>query len=301
VFLDGVGLGPDDAERNPFAAVPTPTLDAASGGSFVAPRAGRRAGGRFERLDATLGVAGLPQSATGQSALLTGKNAASVMDGHYGPWPGPTLKRFLDEDQLFAWAARRFGLDAVAWGGAYPPGFFRALERGRLRLNAPAYAATSVGVVLPGESAYRDGSAVAADLDGAWFASQGIEPPGGFVPGPTGAERAGERLAVAVAGKAFAFLDVWLTDRIGHRGTLEDGRDLVVRLDAFVAGVLRARDAATTVVITSDHGNVEDLGHRRHTRADVPLIVVGPGEPAFDGARSILDVAPAIRAVWEAP
>ncbi|MFO8182692.1 MAG: metalloenzyme [Candidatus Aegiribacteria sp.] len=299
MFLDGVGLGPGDADRNPFASVPTPTLDAVAGGTFVAPRTGLRAVGRFERLDATLGVAGLPQSATGQSALLTGRNAASAMDGHYGPWPGPTLKRLLDEGQLFGWAAERFGLDAVAWGGAYPPGFFDALERGRLRLNAPAYAARSAGVLLPGEAAYRDGSAVAADLDGAWFASRGIEPPGGFVPGPAGAERAGERLATAAAGKAFAFLDVWLTDRIGHRGTLDEGRDLVRRLDAFVAGVLRARDPTTTVVITSDHGNVEDLAHRRHTRADVPLIVVGPGEPAFDGAASILDVAPAVRAVWE--
>jgi len=278
--------------------VPTPTLDAVAGGDFVAPRVGRRAAGRFERLDATLGVAGLPQSATGQTALLTGRNAASAMDRHYGPWPGPTLKRLLDEGQLFTWAVRRFGLDAVAWGGAYPPGFFDALERGRLRLNAPAYAARSAGVTLPGEAAYRAGSAVAADLDGAWFASRGTEPPGGFVPGPAGAGRAGERLAAAAAGSAFTFLDVWLTDRIGHRGSMEEARDLVVRLDAFVAGVLRAREAATTVVITSDHGNVEDLGHRRHTRAQVPLIVVGPGESAFEGARSILDVATAVRAVW---
>ncbi|MDZ7707953.1 MAG: hypothetical protein U5J97_08710 [Trueperaceae bacterium] len=273
-------------------------MDAVAGGDFVAPRTGQSAAGRFARLDATLGASGLPQSATGQSALLTGKNAASVMDGHYGPWPGPTLKRLLDEGQLFEWAARRFGRDAVAWGGAYPPGFFDALEHGRLRLNAPAYAARSAGVDLPGQAAYREGKAVAADLDGAWFASKGIEPPGGFVPGPTGAERAGRRLATAMADKGFSFLDVWLTDRVGHRGGLAEARDLVRLLDAFLAGVLGARDSATTVVLTSDHGNLEDAAHRRHTRADVPLAAVGPGARAFDGCRSILDVASAVRAAW---
>ena len=303
VFLDGVGFGATDPERNPFAAVATPALDGLVGGAWSAPKERADADATATRIDATLGVPGLPQSATGQSALLSGRDAVAAMNGHYGPWPGPTLKRFLEDGELFAWASARFGREALAWGVAYPPGFFDALERGRLRLNAPAHAARNAGVTLPGLDAYRRGDAVAADLDGAWLASRGVEPPGGHQPGPRGAERAGRRLARRAAEHAFTFLDVWATDRAGHRADSGEARALVERLDAFLAGVLAGRDPETTVVLTSDHGNLEDLSHGRHTTAAVPLLAVGPRASAFRGASSLLDVAPAVRRAWgeEAP
>ncbi|MEX2500967.1 MAG: hypothetical protein WD336_01215, partial [Trueperaceae bacterium] len=110
-------------------------------------------------LDATLGVPGLPQSATGQATLLSGRNGAAAMGRHYGPWPGPTLHRFLQEGDLFARAAGRHGRDGVLWAGASPPDYFAALHRARrpMRLNVPAYAATRVGVPLPDLDAYRRG------------------------------------------------------------------------------------------------------------------------------------------------
>lgn len=298
MFLDGVGLGDADPDRNPFAAVATPALDQLAAGSWLAPEARDEAGVLAARIDATLGAPGLPQSATGQSALLSGRDAVAAMNGHYGPWPGPTLKRFLEDGELFAWASARFGREAIAWGAAYPPGFFDALDRGRLRLNAPAHAARHAGVPLPDLDAYRRGEAVAADLDGAWFASRGVEPPEGHLPGPRGAELAGRRLARRAAEHAFTFLDVWATDRAGHRADAGEARALVERLDAFLAGVLAGRDAGTTVVVTSDHGNLEDLTHGRHTIAAVPLLAVGPGAAAFRGAASLLDVAPGVRRAW---
>lgn len=298
MFLDGVGFGAVDPDRNPFAAAPTPALDELAAGSWSAPAERAEAGVTATRIDATLGTPGLPQSATGQSALLSGRDAVAAMNGHYGPWPGPTLKRFLEDGELFAWASARFGPEAVAWGSAYPPGFFDALDRGRLRLNAPAHAARTAGATLPDLDAYRRGEAAAADLDGAWFASRGVEPPGGHLPGPRGAERAGRRLARRAADHAFTFLDVWATDRAGHRADAGEARALVERLDAFLAGVLAGRGADTTVVVTSDHGNLEDLTHGRHTTAAVPLLAVGPGAAAFRGAASLLDVAPAVRRAW---
>ena len=285
VFLDGVGVGPDDPTTNPFAGVPTPTWDALVGGRH----------GTFTTLDATLGVAGRPQSATGQATLLSGRDAVAAMDGHYGPWPGPTLKRFLAAGEWLGETAARHGPDAVAWGSAYPRGFFDALARGRLRPNVPVHAAREAGVTLPDLDAYARGDAVAADLDGAAFAAMGVDPPGGAPPGPAAAEAAGRRLARRAATAALTFLDVWTSDAAGHAADLAAGRAYVARLDAFLAGLLGARDASTTVVITSDHGNLEDLGHGRHTRAPVPLAAVGPHADAFAGATSLLDVAPAVR------
>lgn len=299
LFFDGVGLGPDEPRSNPFATVATPTLDALAGGAWSTPRPVVARDHLFVPVDATLGVDGLPQSATGQSTLISGRDAVRAMDGHYGPWPGPTLKRFLADGELFSWSRERFGGEAVAWAAAYPPGFFDALDRRRLRLNALAHAARSAGVTLPGLDAYRLGDAIAADLDGAYFASLGVEPPDGHRPGPEGAARAGTRLARRSAGRRLTFLDVWGTDRAGHAADMDAARDWVVRIDAFLASVLEARPPELTVLVVSDHGNLEDVSHGRHTRAPVPLVIVGPGAASFADARSLRDVAPSVRAAWD--
>ena len=292
-----MGLGTPDPKINPFAAGRTPTLDGLAGGRWTEPRFHSGGDGvSFRAIDATLGRPGLPQSATGQTALLTGRDAAEAMNGHYGPWPGPTLKRMLDEGNLFDWARAAAGEGGVRLAGAYPPGFFDALERGRLRLNAPAYAARRAGVPLPDLADYAAGEAIAADLDGAHFGSLGRTPPG-----DVGPAAAGERLARLAARSAFTFFDVWPTDRAGHTADLEPAVALVERLDAFLGGLLRNRPAPLTLLLTSDHGNLEDMSHRRHTRAPVPLLAIGPHAAAFDGVTSIGGVTAAVRRVWGRP
>lgn len=223
------------------------------------------------------------------------------MGRHYGPWPGPTLQAFLAQGNLFASATRAFGSHQVAWASAYPDGFFRALEQRKLRLNAPAHAAREAGIDLPTLDAYQRGDALAADLDGAYFASQGVMPPEGHRAGPEGAHTAGVRLARLAADHAFTFFDVWTTDRAGHDAEFEAARNLVQRLDALLAGVLAAGRNDLTLVVTSDHGNLEDLRHGRHTTARVPLLAFGPEADALQGACSIVDVAPAIQTRWNVP
>jgi bisphosphoglycerate-independent phosphoglycerate mutase (AlkP superfamily) len=50
----------------------------------------------------------------------------------------------------------------------------------------------------------------------------------------------------------------------------------------------------TTLVVTSDHGNIEDLSTRSHTQNPVPLMARGWAANAFAGASSLTDVTPAI-------
>lgn len=242
----------------------------------------------FRKLDATMGHDGLPQSATGQTAILTGVNAAEVMNGHYGPWPGPTLKRVLDQGSLFE-LAQRAGSATLA--NAFPPGYFAAMSGRRYRPNANVYAATSAGVELRGQAEYRAGAGVPSDLAGAAFASLGD---GARSLGAAGSAAVMVELARA---HTFTMLDVWLTDHFGHRRDLEAGRSLLERFDAFLAALLDEESgvvaAGGTVVVTSDHGNLEDLTSSSHTRNPVPLIALGPGAAAFAAATSLLDIAPA--------
>ena len=82
LFLDGVGLGSDNPKVNPFVAARTPFMEGFLGGKLTASLAERlEPEFTFKHLDARLGFEGLPQSATGQTALLTGKNGAEIMAG----------------------------------------------------------------------------------------------------------------------------------------------------------------------------------------------------------------------------
>ena len=93
-------------------------------------------------LDATLGVEGLPQSGTGQTALLTGENAARLLGRHQGPFPSPSLRPLL-ERSLYAWARRR-GLP-VLHANAYHLEYLERATRGR-RLLLSAFALSLIHI-----------------------------------------------------------------------------------------------------------------------------------------------------------
>ena len=79
-------------------------------------------------------------------------------------------------------------------------------------------------------------------------------------------------------------------------------RHEIARLERFLVALFDAVDPREQlVVVTSDHGNLEDLSTRSHTRAPVPLLAFGRGARAFvEGARSLLDVAPRLISALDA-
>ena len=121
LFLDGVGIGPDDPECNPFLCARLPALTGLLGTLPTLSQPVRcTSSARSVPLDATLGVRarGIPQSGTGQTALLTGINAAERFGGHFGPWTPVAVRPLLEAHSLL-----RRGVDAgfeVAFANAYP-------------------------------------------------------------------------------------------------------------------------------------------------------------------------------------
>jgi 2,3-bisphosphoglycerate-independent phosphoglycerate mutase len=67
-------------------------------------------------------------------------------------------------------------------------------------------------------------------------------------------------------------------------------------LDGALAGLISAwDDEAGLIVLTSDHGNLEDLSARGHTTNLVPTLIVGERRDAFaDGLHSLPDIAHAV-------
>jgi bisphosphoglycerate-independent phosphoglycerate mutase (AlkP superfamily) len=96
--------------------------------------------------------------------------------------------------------------------------------------------------------------------------------------------------------RSFTLYEYFLTDKAGHDQDSKTAVRLLNALAAFVLELLRHVDLRkTTVILTSDHGNVENLSTRNHTLNDVPTLVWGAH--ASETARrikSLVDLAPTI-------
>jgi hypothetical protein len=273
LFLDGVGLGPTDPSINPFAAAEMPALTAALGGRRLlaesAPCAGPQAS--LVPIDACLDVPGDPQSATGQAALLTGRNVPIEIGEHYGPKPNPAVIASLRRGSLFTEVLARGGTAALL--NAYPPRYFETIASGRRLYSSIPMAVTLSGIALRTAEDLRSGLALSADFTGKGWAEQP-----GFPTAPilTQAE-AGRRLAELSRQVDMAWFDFWPSDVAGHRADRTQAIDLLRQLDGVLAGLFEAwRDGPDLALITSDHGNLEDLSERGHTRNPVPGILIGP-------------------------
>jgi len=286
VFVDGVGLGDPDPAVNPLVRARTPTLHRLLDG----PLAGREAVSAPEAslvpLDAHLGVSGLPQSGTGQVALLTGENAPALVGRHVTAYPTQALRALLEDRGLFT-RLRASGV-SVALANAYSAEYFAAIAGRRLRHAAIALNALQAGVRLRDMDDLRAGRAVSQDLTNMRFRAWGHAVPL-ITP-----EDAGRHLAALAATHTFTLFEFFQTDLAGH-GRLDDGIGVVERLDRFLGATLAASDlAGTLVLVTSDHGNLEDQRTHGHTANPVPALLVGAGRHAMaERLRSLTDVAPA--------
>ena len=290
VFLDGVGLGPATA-ANPFVTLDLPAFKRLAGGQRWTADATpiREPEHVFIPIDATLGLEGLPQSGTGQAALFTGENAAAVHGRHFGPYPPTTVRPLVAERSVFArLVAAGIEADRLAFANAYPDRFFRFVEK-RGRWTATTLAAHSAGVRLRRAADLAARRALPADLTGeTWHALIDIDQK------PQSEADAARALAALVADHAFVLHEYYLTDKAGHSQDAARAADVLTSLDRFFEALLDALPPEALLVLSSDHGNIEDLATKSHTRHPVPLIARGPGAHAFAEADSLTDVTPAI-------
>ncbi len=304
-------MGPDDPEINPFVQASLPHLRHLLGGELpthagvapgteIRPAPAAQLRVRYAPLDATLGVEGLPQSGTGQVALLTGVNAARRFGRHFGPWPPTSLRPLLASDNLLVRAA---ALGArVAFANAYPAGWPGSLPT--RRHAAPPLAALAAGVLDRELEDLVQGRAVASEIvnDG-WSRYTGRED----LPRVSAVE-AGRTLARLAREQDLTLFAHYSTDGAGHRGGMKGGVDALERVDAFLGGIVQeALEVACApgagglhLVVVSDHGNVEDVrgGHTRNPALAFEMRVEAPGgDPpvwALEGASDLTGIAPGV-------
>jgi 2,3-bisphosphoglycerate-independent phosphoglycerate mutase len=292
-FMDGVGLGGDDPAVNPFVTADTPHLTALLGAGWYlnqpAPIVAARAS--LVPTDARLGVPGRPQSATGQATILTGKNAPRLIGEHYGPKPNAAVADIIEQGTLFSETTARG--ERAALLTPYPQGYFDGVESGRRLYSAVPLAAVSAGLSLMTADDLRAGQAVSPDFTAVgWRDHLGYDD----IPTLTLAE-AGAKIAHLAAQYRFSFFEHWPSDRAGHRGSLAQAAAHLSLIDAALGGLLDSWDDANgLLIITSDHGNIEEKDQRKHTLNPVPTILVGRGHAELAAQiKSLVDVAAVVR------
>ena len=298
LFLDGVGIGKHDESVNPFFAAQLPTLRSLLGGQLPSLH-NRVLGGRhatLTTLDATLGVDGLPQSGTGQTALFTGVNAAKVVGRHFGPYPYSTLRPIIGEKNIFR-RLKEAGKNPC-FANAFPQRFFDYMNHRKTRMTVTTLSCTMAGIPLLRADDLRAGRGVSADITNHGWVQLGypdllpVEP-----------SEAGRRLAELSGEFDFVLFEYWKTDHAGHSRSMREAVETLERFDALLAGVLEAMESRETILfMTSDHGNIEDLSTKGHTRHPVPALIYGRGHERIasrlhraTGARgSLMDVTPTL-------
>ncbi|MBL8092407.1 MAG: hypothetical protein JNJ43_18890, partial [Anaerolineales bacterium] len=204
----GIGLGVDNPETNPFARANMPHLESLLGSkkliSGTAPFENEHLS--LIAADPNLGVKGLPQSATGQAVLLTGRNIPAELGYHYGPKPNPEVAQYLNGGTIFSKTVKAGKKTALL--NAYPPRYFDGIDSGKRLYSSIPLALTNAGIPLFTDKDYYAGNALSAD-----FTGEGWHEFLGFPDAPIyEAEKAGRKLGELASQYDFSFFEYWASD-----------------------------------------------------------------------------------------
>jgi 2,3-bisphosphoglycerate-independent phosphoglycerate mutase len=300
VFVDGVGAGAPDPATNPLARGDFLLSRFGDGSGAPLPR-----GGRSGLADACLGVPGRPQSATGQSTLLSGENAPAALGAHLLGFPNARLRAWLEPRSVFRALAAE-GRSA-AFANAYPVAHLRALgleadgepefdlaalrRRARASATTVAFAAGGGRFRTWGEA--RAGRALTHDVTGVRANRFGAGLP------PRTPEQAAAVLLDLARGHDLTLFEFFETDEAGHARAMEQALEVLSRLDRFLRALVDGLADGDALVVASDHGNLEDLSSRNHTRNPVPVLGFGPAAARVGEVRDLTGLAPLLRSLAE--
>lgn len=241
-------------------------------------------------VDANMGIEGLPQSGTGQVSIFAGINAPKIVGYHFGPYPHSKTIPFLKEQNIFVEFKKR-GMN-VCFANAYPKIFFDYIRSGRKRLSATSLSCLLSEVKLKTPTDLRKGNALAAEITNfRWVEKLNYNLP---VIKP---QTAAKRLLKLASQNHFTLYEYFLTDHFGHGRNPEIMEYSLNTLDEFLFYILTNLDKNTTLIICSDHGNLEDISVKSHTRN--PALTITAGKNAEELSRKIKKLYHIKKAIME--
>jgi hypothetical protein len=299
IFLDGVGIG-EQSDSNPFYYLRPEYLPFFIGGTLPDKTP-------VKPIDANLCTTGTPQSATGQSSLFTGFNLPRILGRHTGSFPNKTMRKYLYKHNLLK--KIRESRTNSFFINAYPfhADFFtsphleleengnlffsdRFPEKFKRRISVSTCLLLSCGQRPFDETNLKYKTAVFQDYSNTYLKNQGMNIKI-FSP-----QDAAQILVERMKKDDFILYEYFQTDLYAHRKTLQEKQQLIFNLNLMIEYLIsKLNPADTTLLITSDHGNLEDVSNRSHSRNPVPLLTWGEkGDALRKNINSIIDVTPVI-------
>ena len=283
-FIDGLGIG----KRGPFN--PLDNLpEAAPLAVFQDETPEPFLNGIVVPTDPRLGIEGRPQSASGQTTILTGVNAPAAVGYHKQGFPNKALLEIIAKHSIFRQLGDS-GVQPITFANAYTSRFFS--ERPRW-ISATTAAVEAAGLQFRTVEDMTNGAAVFMDYTNRILIERGED-----VAERSEAEAA-TVLARLVAENRFTLYEYFITDKVGHAQDMDLAKTILTSLALFIRELLIKLDLdRTTVILTSDHGNIEDLSLRNHTLHQVPTIIWGAQRERIAASiKTLADITPAIVAL----
>ncbi|MCK9408139.1 MAG: hypothetical protein WCX28_08615 [Bacteriovoracaceae bacterium] len=291
IFWDGVGYGDNNPKRNPFFSSNLPTFRKLFGGNVPSQQFKRFSSETvsLSPVNTTLRVAGLPQSGTGQTAIMTGVNASRFVGKHFGPHPYSTLVPIIKEKNLFAQLQRMNR--SFFFANGYPNRYLEYILGPKGRVPTIALSYLSTGKFLNTHEQVKAQTAISADISGTRWHELGHPDVS-----PTDPYSAGNLFYRLGQQHDLIFFEYFVTDYAGHSQEMPLATEMLERMDGFISGIIeKFNHEKDLLLMISDHGNIEDLSVKTHTKNPVPLIVIGKHHPHFSARiKNLTHVTPAV-------
>ena len=286
IFLDGLGLGKPSDSNLLSSAESMPFLFSFLGQRLLADALLNRSEVVLKPIDATLGVEGLPQSATGQTTLYTGQNAPEFLGRHQSGFANGSLRSLIDQHGLFK---RAIALGHTATlANAYSPEYFYAIAQRKRRYSVCTLLNMTANLPFRMQYEYEKGEAIFWDITGEM--SRGCRE-------PISPQAAGKRLAKLSGRYGVTLFESYLSDFAGHARDKGQAVKCLQRIDSFLESAIAHLPPNVTLIVTSDHGNIEDLSTKRHTFNKVPLLAISSAAKAFSNVCDLTGITPQILAL----
>lgn len=270
IFLDGIGIGKNDSETNPFFKFGFKTFEKVFN---KIPHLGDPFLNNNDiycfPIDARLDVEGLPQSGTGQVSIFCGINAAKFVGKHFGPFPYSTTIPLIETENILRFYKDRDKKPYFV--NAYPKVFFEYIQSGKSRMSTTSLCCTLTGIKLNTITEVVNGTALTAEITNERWNKKLNHNLEIFSP-----EFAAKRLLKLAGENDFTLYEFFLTDHLGHGRIADEFNSIYNNLDEFLFTILtNINQTDLTLVICSDHGNFEDLSVKTHTLNPVLTITAG--------------------------
>jgi len=277
IFIDGVGIGENDLDFNPCLH---------SKHKILSPIKNLPFDGKRYALDACLDVNGFPQSATGQTTIYTGKNAANHIGKHLFGFPNEKLTELLVNHSIFVkLISKGYRCKFI---NAFRPVFFTSPELFKnVRLSATSEMNRAAGLSFNTLKDIKNKKALYHDFTNSEVIEKGFQIP------KFNAEVASSILIDQTKEHDLILYEYFLTDKAGHSKDMNYSIAEINKIESLIFNVAQIIDLTdTSLIVCSDHGNIENIQSKSHTLNPAFFAVWTKRE--VKNLTSLLDIYPLI-------